>query len=68
VSKRPVLRRGDKSSDVAELQQLLGMKVGNGIGKFDGLTEAAVRSFQRSKKLPVTGIADSSTWRALEGK
>jgi carboxyl-terminal processing protease len=65
---RPTLKRGDKSEDVADLQKLLGMKVGNGIGVFDGLTEAAVRSFQRSKRLPVTGIADSSTWRALEGK
>jgi peptidoglycan hydrolase-like protein with peptidoglycan-binding domain len=62
-----VLRRGDKNSDVADLQKLLGMKAGNGIETFDGITEAAVRSFQRSKHLPVTGTADSATWRALEG-
>jgi peptidoglycan hydrolase-like protein with peptidoglycan-binding domain len=66
--KRPVLRRGDKNADVADLQQLLGMKVGNGIGVFDGMTEAAVRSFQRSKRLPVSGICDSTTWLLLESQ
>lgn len=63
---KPVLRRGMKGEPVAELQRLLGMNVGNGIGTFGPLTEAAVRSFQRQQKLPVDGIVGAATWEALQ--
>lgn len=66
MSKRPVLRRGDRGPEVADLQRLLGMKVGNGIGTFDIITEAAVRSFQGAHRLVVTGIADAEVWKKLE--
>ena len=34
-------------------------------GAFGGKTEAAVRSFQQAKGLPVTGRVDTATWRKL---
>lgn len=34
-------------------------------GIFDGITENAVRSFQRTRALPATGIVDKSTWDAI---
>lgn len=65
---RPVLRRGATGTDVADLQRMLGLKVGNGIGTFGPVTEAAVRSFQRQQRLTVDGIAGAQVWRALEGR
>ena len=62
---KPLLHRGMSGSDVAELQRLLGMQVGNGMGQFGPLTEAAVRSFQRRNRLPVDGIVGPDTWEAL---
>lgn len=66
MSDRRVLRRDDVGPDVAQLQRLLGMKVGNGIGTFGSLTEAAVKTFQRSQRLTVDGIVGPETWRLLE--
>jgi peptidoglycan hydrolase-like protein with peptidoglycan-binding domain len=34
-------------------------------GKFGPLVEAAVQKFQQEQGLPITGIVDEATWRAL---
>jgi N-acetylmuramoyl-L-alanine amidase len=64
--KRRVLKRGMSGADVAKLQRQLGMAVGNGLGTYGPLTEAAVRSFQRRNRLTVDGVAGPVTLRALE--
>lgn len=57
-----ILRRGDSGSKVRELQRRLKIEVD---GLFGPATEAAVRRFQSSKGLPVTGVVDSRTWKKL---
>ncbi|MGN1410079.1 MAG: peptidoglycan-binding protein [Eubacteriales bacterium] len=37
----------------------------NVTGSFDHITERAVRHFQQSNKLPVTGITDLDTWNEI---
>ena len=65
------LENGMSGEDVRELQEGL-IRLGYDLGRwgadgdFGDATEEAVRSFQRAKKLPVTGIADSATCEALE--
>lgn len=57
------MKRGDESNNVRFLQYtlaLLGYPV-EVSGVFDGDTEQAVRSFQRSAGLPVTGVVDRET-------
>jgi D-alanyl-D-alanine carboxypeptidase (penicillin-binding protein 5/6) len=34
-------------------------------GDFGAMTEAAVKAFQRSSRLPETGVVDGATWKAL---
>ncbi len=63
----PVLKRGDKSPDVMEAQELLNR---NGAildpdGDFGGGTEDAVREFQAARGIPLTGIIDTLAWREL---
>lgn len=65
---RIAVKRGDKSDEVAALQvrlRLAGEPVGAD-GDFGGGTEAALKRFQQSKRLPATGVADPATWAALE--
>lgn len=67
----PTLSLGAKGPQVERLQQLL-VRVGEkpkGVdGDFGANTKRAVESFQRSAKLPVTGVANGATWTALETK
>ncbi|HIK45017.1 MAG TPA: peptidoglycan-binding protein [Leptolyngbyaceae cyanobacterium M65_K2018_010] len=56
--------------NVMDLQRRLrqiGFLPGNFVisGIYDEATQAAVREFQRVNGLPVTGIVDAATWRAL---
>lgn len=65
---RPMLRRGNRGEDVAELQMLLrdaGLSPGSVDGIFGGKTEAAVRVFQQARSLEVDGIVGPQTWDTL---
>ncbi len=62
------LERGDRGAEVSDLQTRLnaaGYYQGKITGYYGRLTEAAVKKFQRSKKLPVVGKAGSQTYAAL---
>lgn len=66
----PLLRRGSKGSQVADMQQRLiqlGYLNGRADGIFGSLTEQAVRSFQKDHGLTVDGIAGTQTLGALYG-
>jgi len=61
------LKRGDHGVKVRTLQYALkkrGFRVAIN-GRFGPLTQAAVRRFQRTKRLPVTGTVGVRTWKAL---
>lgn len=63
------LRRGQRSSDVRELQdalRALGFDPGPTDGHFGSKTEAAVRNFQRANGLAVDGWVGNQSWRALQ--
>ena len=65
---RITVKRGDESDEVTALQvrlRLAGELVGAD-GDFGGGTEAALKQFQQSKRLPATGVADAASWDALE--
>lgn len=62
------LRYSDKGEDVRFLQQLLtaqGFACGTADGAFGGLTETAVRNFQRKHGLSVDGVCGQNTWSAI---
>ncbi|NEP56991.1 MAG: peptidoglycan-binding protein [Symploca sp. SIO2G7] len=65
---RTILQRGDRGDNVRQLQREL-LRNGFNPGPIDGiyglLTERAVRQFQSSKGLPVTGVANQRTLQAL---
>lgn len=64
-----VLQRDQAGADVKNLQVILGglnLSPGRTDGYFDAKTEAAVKSFQAAKKLPVTGKVDKATAAALQ--
>jgi uncharacterized protein YgiM (DUF1202 family) len=65
------LRRGDSGPEVAAMQQLLLKWDPNCLpeygadGDFGKETEDAVKAFQKEKGLPVTGVYDAATEKAL---
>lgn len=59
---KPLLKRGSKGDAVRELQTILKITVD---GDFGPKTEAAVKAFQKSKKLVADGIVGPYTWEAL---
>jgi N-acetyl-anhydromuramyl-L-alanine amidase AmpD len=62
AANRPTQRRGD----TGELVKLVQKKVGvTASGSFDGVTEAAVRVFQRDHGLVPDGIVGPRTWATL---
>jgi murein L,D-transpeptidase YcbB/YkuD len=63
----PVLRYGNTGDAVRVLQTLLTYnRYGVGItGRFDVLTETAVKAFQSNRRLGADGIVGSRTWREL---
>ena len=68
---RKTLRRGDKGSEVKDLQKKL-LALGYALPKYgaDGdygkETEAAVKAFQQDNGLTADGVAGKKTWEALE--
>lgn len=66
----PTVRRGSRGPTVSDLQKRLkaqGFDPGPLDGIFGTKTDAAVRAFQRAKKLTVDGIVGPKTWGALLG-
>ena len=64
------LQMGSVGAEVQQLQTALaslGFPVGEIDGEFGPNTEAALRSFQASRNLQPTGVADAATLRALSG-
>jgi LAS superfamily LD-carboxypeptidase LdcB len=67
VTIRPTLRRGSSGLDVRFLQDRLNVS-GEKLsvdGQFGGMTEAAVRRFQRASGLVVDGVVGPRTWAKL---
>src|SRR5262245_43392176 len=65
----PTLRRGSTGTSVRDLKTRLlslGINPGPVDGIFGSLTEAAVKSVQRSRRLTVDGIVGPQTWGALD--
>lgn len=69
----PILRNGDKSDAVRSMQILLaesghkGEMNENAYGSFGGKTENALKSYQQSVGLPVSGECEKETWTKLIG-
>jgi hypothetical protein len=59
---RPTLRYGSRGSAVRDLQRRLRISAD---GWFGPQTRKAVRTFQHSHHLRVTGVVDAATWRKL---
>ena len=63
------LATGSRGDRVTRLQNALkqrGYPVGDVDGIYGGMTQSAVVAFQRDAKLPMTGIADETTFETLE--
>jgi peptidoglycan hydrolase-like protein with peptidoglycan-binding domain len=56
---------GSKGEAVKKVQELLSL---NADGDFGPGTEKAVKAFQKKSGLPVTGVVDQATLKALRGK
>lgn len=68
-SENPTLQSGDNGPLVINLQvtlKKLGLFDSEVNGNFDGVTQAAVRTFQQEHGLAPSGIVDAATWEALE--
>lgn len=69
----PILRNGDKNDAVRSMQILLAENGHKGemnesaYGSFGGKTENALKSYQQSAGLPVSGECDEETWTKLIG-
>jgi len=61
-TKGAVIRKGDRGSDVAEVQTKLGITVD---GRFGPVTKQAVKQFQAAHNLSVDGVVGPDTWGAL---
>lgn len=68
INQKPIIRYGDNSSYVKELQQKLSM-LGyyNSIidGNFGNVTEESVRQFQKNNNITVNGEVGPNTWRLI---
>jgi penicillin-insensitive murein DD-endopeptidase len=60
--KDATIRIGDRGSDVAEVQSILGIETN---GRFGPITQNAVEEFQESRGLNPDGIVGPKTWAAL---
>jgi hypothetical protein len=68
VAKKPTafkpIKNGSKGTGVKTVQTLLGIKAD---GSFGPGTAKAVQEFQKKTGLPVTGVVDQTTFKALKG-
>ena len=65
-----ILKQGSKGGNVRALQMLLnghGFNCGKVDGSFGPDTLAAVKAFQKAKKLAMDGCVGAQTWAALLG-
>lgn len=65
----PVLSQGSKGDSVKALQTMLkglGYSIG-ATGNYGNGTKATVEKAQKSHNIPVTGVCDAATWKALLG-
>ena len=65
----PLLKMGSTGEAVRQLQQALkdlGYDPGAVDGQFGSKTEAAVKTFQRDRNLPVDGIVGEVTWLNID--
>ena len=62
---RATIRRGDRGELVGRVQRVLHVVPEDGV--FGGVTEAAVRRFQRGRGLVPDGIVGPRTWGVLDG-
>lgn len=63
------IRANDKGECVKRAQQLLGIIFDVNIrisGKYDKVTATSVKTFQKTRGIPVTGTVNAQTWRLLE--
>lgn len=63
---KPVLQLGATGNKVAKLQRKIG--VSPATGYFGPSTRKAVKKFQASRGVPVTGVVASMTWAALKSQ
>ena len=61
-TKDAVIRIGDRGSDVAEVQTILGLEAD---GRFGSVTQHAVEQFQTDHNVEPDGVVDPKTWAAL---
>jgi peptidoglycan hydrolase-like protein with peptidoglycan-binding domain len=64
----PTVEKGDTGDAVSQAQRALRRTLDLTLevdGEFGPLTEAATKEFQQSEGLPVTGVVDEATWKAL---
>jgi hypothetical protein len=54
-----------RGEDVAAVQHILGFGVKDADGIYGPRTKKAVEHFQLAKGMPVTGVVDQATWKAL---
>jgi peptidoglycan hydrolase-like protein with peptidoglycan-binding domain len=65
---QPTVKSGDSGEAVRQAQRALRRTPNTTLevdGIFGPLTETATKEFQQSAKLPVTGVVDEPTWKAL---
>lgn len=64
----PELSKGCKGELVKKVQRILKSTcdyIGRIDGNFGSMTESALTSFQRRYEVPITGVVEENTWRAL---
>ena len=65
---QPTVKLGDSGESVQQAQRALRRTPNTSVvvdGQFGPQTEAATKEFQQQAGLPVTGIVDEATWKAL---
>lgn len=64
------IKKGDRGNEVVDIQRrlsALGYDLGPTVvdGAFENKTEEAIKIFQQQHRLPISGVVNTATWRAL---